>query len=462
MTKNTKDIPDKHIVWRPVPVRAAVAVFSALALGSPALAQEPRQPAGAVVNFAPPPPNPEVSSPRGETAAAKWWNGRKATGDWFVARDVLSDNGLTINAAWRGIYFGIVSSENGTGNAFAQELAFGARLDIAKLSRVKGLDGLEAFGEVRWREPGSGAFPNEAVEASGLFNPSRYAGGVGWRLMNFGFTYTTPELFGIGDLLTLTGGWLQPQKEFIEQPLARLFANNAMASAEGLGGNIPFSSSFSTWGGTIQVKPADWHYTKLGLFMSYPNPTDPLNNGLMFQGISSENGLFAMGETGFTPKIGSTKLPGRYAFGGYFYGEDNEQNGSSKYGFYWQADQMVFREPSEAAGELSRQGLSVFSLFTAAPDYNNRYPFYIHGGLVYEGLLPSRDNDQLMVAVAYGKYSDATQPGRAGTALLEAGYRVKINAWSFVQPFAQYIAQPNGTTAVADAAILGLFMGVDF
>jgi hypothetical protein len=30
--------------------------------------------------------------------------------------------------------------------------------------------------------------------------------------MTFGLTYTTPELFGMKEFLTLTGGWIQPQK----------------------------------------------------------------------------------------------------------------------------------------------------------------------------------------------------------------------------------------------------------
>ena len=403
-----------------------------------------------------------VEQPKTESALSTWWNGKKATGNWFGARDVLEDNGLSLNSTWRGIYFGIVSSDNGTGNAFAQEFAFSARLDFAKLTRAQAIDGLAAFGEVRWREPGGSANPNEFVEASSLFNPSRYAGGLGWRLMNFGLQYTTPELFGVKEFLSVSGGWLQPQKEFIDQPLARLFANNAMASAEGLGGNIPFSSSFSSWGGTLQVKPVEWSYVKGGLFMSFPNPTDSNNNGLMFQGINGENGLFALGETGVTPKIGPSKLPGRYAFGGYYYGEDNEEYGTSKYGFYWQADQMVFREPSSSADKLSDQGLRLFSLFVATPAYNNRYPFYFHSGLVYEGLIPTRDKDQLMAGVAYGQYSGDTQPGRTSTTLIEAGYRVKINNWAFVQPFAQIFVQPNGTDRIANAGVLGLFMGVDF
>jgi hypothetical protein len=123
-----------------------------------------------------------------------------------------------------------------------------------------------------------------------------------------------------------------------------------MASARGLGGNIPFGSSFSSWGGTLEVKPVDWHYTKMGLYMSFPNPTDSNNNGLMFLGDTdvSQNGLFFLGETGVKPRFGADELPGKYAFGGYYYGEDNEEFGSSKFGFYWQADQMIWLDPAQA------------------------------------------------------------------------------------------------------------------
>ena len=403
-----------------------------------------------------------------------WWNGKQATGKWFGVRKDIEDHGLTLDGKWRGVFFGIADSQSGPGNAFTQELAFGAKLDFAKLTKLQTLDGLSAFGEVRWREPGYNANPLNIVESSPLFNPSRYAGGVGWRLMNFGLTYKTPELFGIEDFLTASAGWLQPQKEFLEQPLARLFVNNAMASTEGIGANIPFSSSFTSWGATLEVKPSELYYSKAGLFMSYPNPTSSNNNGLMFQGNGSdpaENGLFFMSETGLTPKFGDEKLPGRYAFGAYYYGEDNPQFGTSKYGFYWQADQMLYREPSSNPDKLSEQGLRAFNLFVFAPDgWNNQYPFYFHSGLVYEGLIPSRDKDQLLFGIAFGEYSEKQQ-ARArkkgteepqDTALLEAGYRIKINGWSFVQPFAQYIVQPNGTTSVANATILGLFMGVDF
>jgi len=405
----------------------------------------------------------------GKSAAVAWWEGKEVTGDWFGARTALADRGLEFEGRWRGIYFGVLASENGSGSAFSEEIDFAAKIDLERALRAEPLRGATLFGEVRWRDPGPDANPNNFVDADGLFKPSRYVGGVGLRLMSFGAGYVTPELFGVEHLLNLRAGWLQPQREFVEQPLARLFANNAMASAEGLGGNIPFTSSFSSWGGTLEIKPADWHYTKLGLFMSFPDPTNPDNHGLMFRGYESrpdQNGLFFMGETGCTPEIGPRKLPGHYAFGGYYYGESNAKYGGSKYGFYGQADQMVWRE-SSGGGALSKEGLRVFSLFVFAPAEDNAFSFYTHAGLVYEGLVPGRSQDEALIGVAVGQYgaaaaSGAHDPAPSQSVLIEAGYRIKLNGWSFVQPFVQYIAQPDGTTAVANASILGVFLGVDF
>jgi carbohydrate-selective porin OprB len=413
-------------------------------------------------------------APDEDGVLTKWWNGKKITGDWLGVRPAVEDFGLTLGGSWRGIFYGLVASETGSRGVFTQELVFNGKLDLAKLTKLEVLRGLSAFGEARWREPGYDANPNNFVEGASFFNPSRFAGGVGWRLGTFGLAYTTPELFGVEDFLTLHGGWLRPQREFLENEWGNLFANSSMAPAEGLGANIPFGASFSTWGGTIEVKPTDWQYTKLGLFMSYPEATSSNNNGLMFEGYApdpAENGFFFMGETGVTPEIGPERLPGRYVFGGYYYEEDNATFGTSKYGFYWQAEQMLFREAAAAGGKLSDQGLHAFNLIVFAPDgWNNRYPFYFHSGLVYEGLIPGRDRDQLMAAVALGQHSLKTQqaaidkgdPVPETTMFFEVGYRIKVSGWSYLQPFFQYESRPNGTEAVANAAILGFLVGVEF
>jgi len=418
-----------------------------------------------------------AESPRFED----WWDARKATGDLFGG--VVRDNGLSLDGRWRGIYFGILDSASGSGDAFAQELSFGAKLDMAKFLRQPWLEGLSGFGATRWRDPGSMANPNRLVNASSLFNPSRYAGGTGWRFLSCGLRYQSGELFGIDRFATVSGGWVRPKDEFLDQPLQGLFVNNAMASAEGVGGNVPFSGSFSTWGGTLQLKAADWQYTKVGLFMSFPKSNDSANHGLAFQGYApspSTNGVYFLGETGAKPELGSAKLPGHYAFGGYFY-EDGGNVALNRFGLYWQLDQMIWREPGGAVDsgndavdglpivaamerrrKSSSEGLRMFSLFLYAPESNNAYSFYMHGGMVYEGLLPGRGGDQLIAGVALGDYSPRSLPGATSTALVEVGYRVRVNGWAFVQPYAQYLVQPNGTSSLPNAAILGVFAGVDF
>jgi porin len=416
----------------------------------------------------------------GDNPWQKWWHGNKATGNLFGTADAMHDRGVQIDGRWRGIYFGVVKSQKGTGNAFAQELSFAAKLNFAKLLRSPALEGLEAFGEARWRDPATDAAPNRFVKASTLFDPSRFAGGTGWRLLSFGLRYTAPEIFGAEDFATLTAGWLRPKDEFIDQPLQGLFVNKAIAVAEGLGGDIPYGGSYTAWGGTLRIKPTKWHYAKAGLFMSYPDSNDSLNNGLMFQGIPGSNGLYFMGETGVTPKIGPAKLPGRYAVGAYVYGQ-NESYGGNKSGYYLQIDQQLLREPSTAGdaaddtvdgltlvtamekkNRLSSQGLRLFSLLLFAPPDNNLYPFYVHGGLVYEGLIPRRGGDQLIVGTAFATYGDGSKSGANPSTLVEAGYRIRINDWAFIQPYAQYIARPAGSAAVSDAAILGFYVGADF
>jgi porin len=121
--------------------------------------------------------------------------------------------------------------------------------------------------------------------------------------------------------------------------------------------------------------------------------------------------------------------------------------------------------------KLSKQGLYSFNIITYAPDYNNLFPFYFHSGLVYEGLIPTRDKDKLMFVIAYGAYSydNIKSLQRRGVVnqpnysiVLEWDYRIQINEWAYFQPFVQYFIQPNGTNAVKNATILGFAYSVVF
>jgi carbohydrate-selective porin OprB len=444
---------------------------------------------------------PAPESGESSTALADWWHGKSATGNWFGVRDTLEDHGIAFDGKWRGTFYGITGGgvdatgrQNVARGAFDEEIVLGLKLDFAKLLNVEALEGLTATGSVRYRD---GYNPNNYVGASSTFQPSRYQSGVQWRLMPFYLSYTTPELFGVKNLVTLSGGWQNPYEFFLDSPDSKLFTNNSIGTAKGLGANISWSSSYAAWGGFLKVKPTEWYYAMAGLYEAIPQATAHSNHGLDLAGYGPDptaNGFFTVAETGVTPKIGAARLPGKYAFGGYYYGLENTsyfgQNYDGKYGFYWQADQMLFREsspeplargpgdgksfkepvPVEKA-KLSEQGLYAINLLSYAPKYDNVMPFYFYSGLIYKGLIPTRDQDQFGVAFSYGNYSyskivaeeDAGKfVHQTYEAAVEIDYRVQLTKFAYVQPFWQYIIRPNGTGLVENANILGLHMGVNF
>lgn len=180
-------------------------------------------------------------------------------------------------------------------------------------------------------------------------------------------------------------------------------------------------------------------------------------------GYNSMNGLYNVDEIGWTPKFGADKLAGKYAIGGYIWGQENtsfqpvafspevvttnyttstikgksvtkatvntyvpynaktpyatEENNLS-WGMYFQADQRLYavkeqvttasldgKNPVTTTSKVTDKGLYSFSEFTFTTPQNNAMPFYFQTGLVYKGLIPHRDNDSLGIVLGAGFYS---------------------------------------------------------
>jgi porin len=109
--------------------------------------------------------------------------------------------------------------------------------------------------------------------------------------------------------------------------------------------------------------------------------------------------------------------------------------------------------------------------FVLSPQQNiAKLPFQWNSGIVYQGLLPGRDNDSAIFGLAYGNFS--ADYGQAGLAYdgdpvsyemaLEWGYRIQLNRFFYVQPDVQYIIQPGGTGSIPNALVLGMQIGVTF
>ncbi|MEO6848766.1 MAG: carbohydrate porin [Chthoniobacterales bacterium] len=442
-----------------------------------------------------------------KSAISEWWNGPLASGNWLGLRDTLEDRGIYFTGHWRGNFLAIVDGGLQQRGGFDEEINFDLNADIAMLTRVEALEGLMFTTNVRWRDGLDSINPYAGTDNT--FRPSAYTGGMGWRFRKLYLAYTTPELFGIKDFLVLSGGWQVPADLFLSQPESKLFLNQSIRTAKGIGLNaIPWGGSFSTWGGYLKVNPTEWYYAQTGFYLAYPFGNDSNNRGLSFAGYpkdnNSLNGLCAIAETGFTPTIGPSELPGKYAAGFIYWGVENTAfNGQAYQGrfqFYWQADQQLYREPSHeeplpqtkrpaddddkevAVGKsftgssaipqsrLSNQGLYFFSAINYAPQVNNAMPFYVLTGLVYRGFIPYRDNDLLGAAFAYGSFSQDEQAldnslgvaPRIYQGVLEFDYRIQINRWAYVQPTLQYIIRPAGRGLVENDTIIGMQLGVNF
>lgn len=420
---------------------------------------------------------------------SEWWGGEYATGSWLGVRDTLAGRGLSIAVEWKSNFLWNVDGGLQQRFGYDDEWRFRANLDVARLTGWSALEGLTLASAVRYR---GGDGVNRYTGASANFGPSAFQTGRLWRFQVAYATYTTPELFGIRKLLTLSAGWQNPAEFFLDQLPSKLFVNNSFSTGKGISANgIPWGGSYSAWGGYLRANPASWFYAQTGLYLAIPFGSDTSDHGLDFAGYRRNpnlNGLYWLAETGFTPQLSDSRLPGKYAVGFLYWGVENRafrgETTDQRAQLYFQADQMLYREPDRSSGPSSgkavqeatppgprnKQGVYFFSLFNVAPAFQATLPFYFHAGLVYQGPLPGRDRDQAGIAFGLGSYSavlqdveaDNGQPPQTSEGVLEFFYRVQINSWAYIQPDFQYVIQPNGTGQTPNATILGFQLGAVF
>jgi porin len=119
-----------------------------------------------------------------------------------------------------------------------------------------------------------------------------------------------------------------------------------------------------------------------------------------------------------------------------------------------------------AAASVTNKGLGAFTHIGFSPQNSSSINFYIDGGLNYKGLIPTRDNDILGVAFAYGHLSNKPQDSGGSSnpgyeIVLEATYQIELTTWLSVQPDLQYVIHPSGTD-ITNALVLGARTTVSF
>ncbi|HEV2301139.1 MAG TPA: carbohydrate porin [Stellaceae bacterium] len=414
------------------------------------------------------------------------------TGDWAGLRDRLDERGIEIGIEYIGEGFADVSGGIHRGTIYEGRLEVGLHLDLQKLVGWTGASFHASAFQIHGHEPSANLVGNLlAVSGSEAFATTRL------------YTlWLQQDLFG--DKLSARFGQLAADDEFFVSDTAADLVN-ATCGWPGLSALDMTSGGpaypLATPGVRVKVQPNENLAWLTGVFSGNPagshcteEPQVCDSSGTTF---SLAGGVLVMSEVQYSinQEKKAAGLPGTYKFGfwresgsfadqhfGLNVAEDEVSLGSGEavapvlqhgdFGIYAVADQTLWR----LSGEGER-GLSGFARLGGAPADRNLVSFYADGGFGFKGPIPGRDDDNVVLGVAYAKISpDAVasdesarllEPGlpvRSYETVIELTYLAKIIPGWVLQPDLQYVIHPaggvpnpnGGAGPIRDALLLGL------
>jgi len=187
-------------------------------------------------------------------------------------------------------------------------------------------------------------------------------------------------------------------------------------------------------------------------------PSDPITWRSRDYGLSASDGAYFISEVGFKDNEISDSY-GKLALGAWHNtGHFTDINGyerTGNTGFYLLGERMIAPE-----SEGSSQGLGVFGQVGQAAKDRNPNSWYFGAGLHYQGPIPDRDDDELLLAVNMATFSRNYRDAYPGTEyaerVVELSYRIAATPYLTLTPDIQYVNNPGGDPANNDAIIMYL------
>ena len=364
-----------------------------------------------------------------ETAEKGWLAGEHATGDWGGLRTTLEEQGITFEGGFVADFLALThgGASNGGNWDYAGYTYLGVGFDLGTLANLPGLsfyaEGGWSFGEDLARKTGS------------VFSPAEAFTGRAVRLTR---VYLQQDLSD--DTISLKIGRLAAEDDFLSSPIYGQYVSAAINSVPG--SILESTPGFATfpgvqWGAVAAYKPLDRVRTAIGVYSSDDDINKDKEHGVDFS-LDPDNGIMVIGEVDFLWKLGGGEaagLPGEVKVGGWYDSgprprlSDETSNSGDNGGFYVGLQQMAFRE-GDADGT---EGLTPWAVVTYAPKQSiNTVPFFLGAGLVYQGLIPTRDDDNAAIGFYWGVLSrdiDNTTFGEdPGTRLYGAAHALVLRA----------------------------------
>lgn len=400
------------------------------------------------------------------------------TGSWGGVRDRWVERGIHWSAGYIGELAGVVAGGQSRGAVYNGLFELG--LDLHP-ERMGGWEG--------------GLFHVSAMNLHGV-SPTGKRAGDSLGLSNIDAPDTT-RLYELwfdqslaGDRLSLRVGWMGADEEFAGTGGGAGLINSAFGWPAFISANVPNTGPafyVPGLGIRLEARLADSISVRTGVydgdtFDSATGDPRPSRHGGRAN-LNGDQGAFWISEVEFR-RAGDTAPPGAFRVGFWLQSADVADNlwdeagdpwiasgappreHSRNLGVYGAADQWIWREAG--AGD---QGLSAFARAGFSPRDRSLYEAVLDGGVAYTGLAPSRDEDVLTLGFVHARLSrDIRRSERIGQAVsglpvaafsdhesvLELSYRAVVRPWCIVQPDAQWILQPGGSSAARDAWVVAL------
>ena len=395
----------------------------------------------------------------------EWLEGKHATGDWGGVRTQLEEAGVTFEGAYTTDIMAVRNGNAGSGDGwdYAGRMDFGLEFDLEKLV---GATGLTFYASGAW----SSGHDLSERKVGNLFAVQEIFSGQEARLSQL---YLQQKL--LDDKLSFKIGRLTTEEDFLASDIYTYYVNGGIngTPANVPGGNAGFTTApFAQWGVVGAYELVDDLRFAVGVYNADEKTVDDHRNGTRMS-LDLEDHVFAVGEVSYgwnqlkeakegeeqkVPEglAGMVKL-GIFGQSGHHERVDGEGNTDGSAGFYVSAQQMVYREPDTAD-----QGLTPWVVASFLPRESvNEVPVFFGTGLVYKGLVPSRDEDATALGFFYGKLSKDINPG-GSEKILEMNYTAQLTPWLYVRPDLQLVFDPAGVSSADTAVVFGGEIGVTF
>jgi len=233
--------------------------------------------------------------------------------------------------------------------------------------------------------------------------------------------------------------------------------------------------------------PSIFPATSVGLRVNYQPTPDVYVQAVVLDGVPGDpdnprgthiqfndgDGPLRVVEMGYIPgnsREGEQALTDKYAVGAWSYtsrfedlvdvdggGDPLMRKGNQ--GVYVLAERALYRgkqNPERHVDGFIRYG-------QANADFN-QFSSYFQTGLVFNGMVPGRDDDQFALSFSMARTGDkyrlaAFNAGQEATrheSVWEVTYRAPVTPWLIVQPNIQYVINPGADAQIKNATVLGV------